>query len=67
MIKGDLQMTNEENIVENIVDMFFAQKTLYQKMTGEYVDKRMSAVEIKNPNVSWAKSDFPKLQIGDFI
>lgn len=42
MIKGDLQMTNEENIVENIVDMFFAQKTLYQKMTGEYVDKRIT-------------------------
>ena len=33
-------MTDRENIVENIVDMFFAQKTLYQKMTGEYVDKR---------------------------
>lgn len=27
----------------------------------------MSTVEIKNPNVSWTKSDFPKLQTGDFI
>lgn len=33
-------MTDRENIVENIVDMFFAQKSLYQRMIGEYVDKK---------------------------
>ena len=40
-------MTDKENIVENVVDMFFAQKTLYQKMTGEYVDKKTAVKKNK--------------------
>ena len=48
----DRSSNMKDIIVDEIVDMFFAQKTLYEKANGTYVDKREKLFELLQDVVS---------------